>query len=123
LFPFWDVREGDAKTYSIWQDKLPFPIFEIEYGSGFAGRDFTWMPMQDTIHGSRFNPYRYFSLGFQERRMQTGHGGQMVMIRVAQHQHGGSFLRLAWDPGISVLDSSTIDTDERASFSFMGLVP
>jgi hypothetical protein len=55
------------------RDKLPFPIFEIEYGSGFAGRDFTWMPMQATIHGSRFNPYRYFSLEFQERRMQTGH--------------------------------------------------
>jgi hypothetical protein len=40
------------------------------------------------------------------------------MIRVAQRQHGGSFLRLAWDPGISVLDSSTADTEARASFFF-----
>jgi hypothetical protein len=44
--------------------------------------------------------------------------GQTIMIRVAQHQHGGSFLRLAWDPGISVLDSSTTDTKARASFFF-----
>jgi hypothetical protein len=45
------------------------------------------------------------------------------MIRVAQRQHGGSFLRLAWDPGISIVDSSTTDTEARASFSFMRLVP
>jgi hypothetical protein len=100
------------------RDKLPFLIFEIEYGSGFAGRDFTWMSMQVTIHGSRFIPYRYFNLEFQERRMQIGHDGQTVMIRVAQRQHGGSFLRLAWDPGISVLDSSTTDTKTRVSFCF-----
>jgi hypothetical protein len=55
---------------------------------------------------------------FQERRMQSGHDGRMVMIRVAQRQHGGSFLRLAWDPGISVLDSPTADTEARASFFF-----
>jgi hypothetical protein len=66
------------------RDKLPFLVFEIEHGSGSAGRDFTWMSVQDTIHGSRFNPYRYFSLEFQERRMHTGHDGRMIMIRVAQ---------------------------------------
>jgi hypothetical protein len=37
--------------------------------------------------------------------MQIGHDGQTIMIRVAYRQHGGPFLRLAWDPGISVLDS------------------
>jgi hypothetical protein len=40
------------------------------------------------------------------------------MIRVAQHQHGGSFMRLAWDLGISVLDSSTANTEARANFFF-----
>jgi hypothetical protein len=33
--------------------------------------------------------------------MQSGHEGQPLMIRVVQRQHGGSFLRLAWDPGIT----------------------
>jgi hypothetical protein len=99
------------------RDKLPFLVFEIEHGSGSTGRDFTWMFVQDTIHGSRFISYRYFNLEFQERRMQTGHDGQMIMIKVVQQQHGGSFLRLAWDPRISVLDNST-DTEVRAIFCF-----
>jgi hypothetical protein len=40
------------------------------------------------------------------------------MIRVAQHQHGGSFLRLSCDPGISILDYSTADIEARVSFLF-----
>jgi hypothetical protein len=45
---------------------------------------------------------RYFILKFQERRMQRlGMMVEMVMIRVDTHrQHGGSFLRLAWDLGL-----------------------
>jgi hypothetical protein len=57
-----------------------------------------------------------FSSEFQERRMQTGHDCQTIMIRVAQHQHGGPFLRLAWDPGISVLEFSANGTEARISF-------
>jgi hypothetical protein len=40
------------------------------------------------------------------------------MIKVAHHQHDGSFLRLSWDLGTSILDSSTIDTEARADFYF-----
>jgi hypothetical protein len=29
--------------------------------------------------------------------MHSIHKGQIVMIRVVQRQHGGFFLRLAWD--------------------------
>jgi hypothetical protein len=39
------------------------------------------------------------------------------MIRVAQHQHGGSFMRLAWDPGITLFSSSTTDIEERVLLS------
>jgi hypothetical protein len=39
--------------------------------------------MQTTIHGGRFIPYRYVDVEFQERRMQIGHDGQMIMIKVA----------------------------------------
>jgi hypothetical protein len=106
------------KVISSDRDKLPSPIFMIKYGSGFAGHDFTWRPMKTTIHGSRFNSYRYFNLEFQERRMHIGHDGWTIVIIVEQHEHGGSFLRLAWDPHISVLDSSTVDTEVRANFGF-----
>jgi hypothetical protein len=109
------VHEQPRVIVSDW-DRLPFLIFRIGYDSGFIGRDFTWMPMPTTIHDSRFIPYRYVSMELQERGMQSGHDGWMTMIRVVQHQHGGSFLRIAWDPGISVGDSATVDTEVRASF-------
>jgi hypothetical protein len=105
---------SSVQRYIDDRDRLPFPIFEIEYGSGSAGRDFTWM----FVLGSRFNPYRYFSSEFHERRMQNGHDVQTIMIGVAHRQHGGSFLRLAWDPRISVLNSSTTDTETRVSSCF-----
>ena len=38
------------------------------------------------------------------------------MIRVAQRQHGSSFLRLVWDPGITGLGSSTT---ERIGWTFI----
>jgi hypothetical protein len=38
------------------------------------------------------------------------------MIRVVQRQHDESFLRIAWDPRISVRDSATTDTEARAIF-------
>jgi hypothetical protein len=100
------------------QDKLPSPIFEIEYDSVFAGRDFTRRPMQTTIHDSRSIPYKYFGLESQERRIHKGHDDQTIMIRMVQCQHGGSFLRLAWDPGISVLVSPIADTEIGASIFF-----
>ena len=46
------------------------------------------------------------------------HDGWIVMIIVAQHQHGGLFLRFTWDPRILVLDSSIVDIEARASSFF-----
>jgi hypothetical protein len=40
------------------------------------------------------------------------------MVKMAQLQHDGSFLRLDWDPGITLFGSSASDEDERASFYF-----
>jgi hypothetical protein len=34
------------------------------------------------------------------------------MIRVVQHQQDGISLRLVWDPGMTVVDILTDDTDE-----------
>jgi hypothetical protein len=61
---------------------------------------------------------KYFSLEFQDRRMQIGHDSRTIMIGVAQRQHGGTFLRLARDPRISVVDNSAADTEARAIFFF-----
>jgi hypothetical protein len=118
LLHYWDAMRGDAKTYSTWRDRFSLPIHKIEFGNGFANLDFTEMPFQDMVHGSGFSPYRYFSVGFQERRMQTRHVGLTVMIRVMQRQHGGSFLRLSWDLGISLLDNSATNTETRVGFCF-----
>jgi hypothetical protein len=43
--------------------------------------------------------------------MQSEYDDQTIMIRVVQRQHGGISLRLVWDPGITVVDSLTADTD------------
>jgi hypothetical protein len=40
------------------------------------------------------------------------------MIRVAQHQHDGSFLVIAWDPGILWVDSLATGIDGRTSYYF-----
>jgi hypothetical protein len=50
--------------------------------------------------------------------MQSRQEGHIFMIRVAQHQHDGSFLVIAWDPGILWVDSLAAGTDGRASCYF-----
>jgi hypothetical protein len=104
LLYVWDVDSGEVETYSIWQDRLSFLIPRIEVGSGFADLDFTETPLQGMIQDSGFSPFRDFIFGFLERRMQTGHVGPTMMIRVVQRQHGGSLLGLVWDPGITLFD-------------------
>jgi hypothetical protein len=70
------------------------------------------------IKDGGFIPFEDISLGFQERRMHTGHVCLMVMIRVVQCQHGGMFLGLFWDSGITMFDSSTTLREERTIFEF-----
>ena len=102
-FAFWDVSRGEVETFSIWQGRL-------KVGHGFAGVDFTETPSQERIQDSGFNPFREFSLGFQERRTQNG------SIKVVQRQHGGTLSRLVCDPGISLLDNSTTIRDVNIVF-------
>jgi hypothetical protein len=68
------------------------------------------------IQDSEFIPFRDFSLGVWERRVQSEHGDQMVMIRGVQHQHDGSSQRLAWDPGATMFDNLVADIDGIANF-------
>jgi hypothetical protein len=59
------------------------------------------MPWRDMIQDCEFSPFKNFSLGVQERRAQSEHGGQTFMIgRTA------------------MFDNSTSDTNEMAIFRF-----
>jgi hypothetical protein len=49
--------------------------------------------------------------GLKDVEMQSQYDDKTIMIRVVQHQHGGISLRLVWDPGITVVDKLTTDTD------------
>jgi hypothetical protein len=90
-FPFDTWRLGDHIYFSMISD-LRLVIY--------------WMGM---ILDSECDPLRHYNLW-----TQSEHDGQMTMIRVAQHQRGGSFMRIAWDPGIG--DNAIVDTEARASF-------
>jgi hypothetical protein len=57
------------------------------------------------------DPLRHYSLW-----THSGHDGWKIMIRVAKHQRGGSFLWIDWDSGTSVGDSVAAHTEARASF-------
>jgi hypothetical protein len=61
------------------------------------------------ILDSGCNLLRHYSLW-----TQSEHDGQMIMIGVAQHQRGGSFMRIDSDLGIG--DSAVVVTDPRANF-------
>ena len=73
--------------------------------------------------GSGFNHYMYFILDFQERMIQYRYDGHIVMIRVVLCEHGGTFLRLFWNTGITWFCSSTTDINERDIFYFHLFTP
>jgi hypothetical protein len=80
-------------------------IPKIEDSHGLTGIDFTEMSWPRMVHDKEF----------QERRAQSEHGGQTVVIGGMHHQHDGSSRRLAWDLEIVVVDRSTVNTDGTAS--------
>jgi hypothetical protein len=82
-------------------------MFDFRVGS----YDFTKIHWLGIILDSGCDPLRHYILW-----MQSGHDGRTTMIRVAQHQRGGSFPRIAWDPRISVRDSVTVGMEARANF-------
>jgi hypothetical protein len=90
----------------------------LEASHGLADLDFNETLSHERIQDGGFSPFGEISLGFQERRMQTGHIGSMVMIRVVQCQHGGIFPGLVWDPRITLFDSSTTIREESIDFDF-----
>jgi hypothetical protein len=50
--------------------------------------------------------------------MHSRHADHIFMIRVAQHQHGGFFVRISWDPGASWFDSLEISANWRINYYF-----
>jgi hypothetical protein len=116
-----DMR-GYVEVYMLWLGKFSFSLPKIESGREISSWDFTEIHLQDTIPDSGGDYSKYYSLGFQEWRMWSRHEGQTVMIKVAQRHHGGFFLRLAWNPGITWFDSLATGTDGRVSFYYQELI-
>jgi hypothetical protein len=119
LHHFGDVVRGVVEPFSVWRGRFSLTIPRIESIYGLVGFDIINMPWQDMIQDSEFNPLKDFSLGVQERRAQSKHGGQTIMIGWVQHQYGGSSQRLAWGSVTAVFDNSMIDIDEMVSFFFL----
>jgi hypothetical protein len=49
--------------------------------------------------------------GLTDVEMQSEYDDKMIMIRMAQRQHGDISLRLVWNPGITVIDNLTSKTN------------
>jgi hypothetical protein len=115
-FHFSDAPRGNDGVHALWEDRFSLSIPRIEYDNGLANFDSTNAHLQEMIHSSWVGSSRHYNLGFQEWRLQSRHEGQPLMIRVVQHQLGEFLLRLAWDPGISGVDSLAAGTIGRVSF-------
>jgi hypothetical protein len=101
-----DVVRGVVEPCSIWRGRVSLTISRIESIRRLVGFNVAKMPWRDMVQDSEFSPFRDFILGVQERRAQSEHGGQTVMIEGVQHRYDGSSRRLAWDLGTAVLDNS-----------------
>jgi hypothetical protein len=99
------LRHGGNVVRGVVEFFFSLTIPRIEDSRGLTGVDFTEVPWLSMVHDR----------GFQERRAQFEHGGQTIVIRGMHHQHEDSPLRLAWDPGIAVVDRMTTDTGGIAS--------
>jgi hypothetical protein len=105
-----------VKLCSIWLGRFSLTKPGIESIRGLTDFDLTEMLWQDMIQDSEFSPFKDFSLGVRERRVESERGDQMVMIEGLEQHHDSSSRRLAWDPGPAMFDSSTINTDGIAIF-------
>jgi hypothetical protein len=100
-FPFDTWGRGIVDALSV-DDHIDFSMMS-DFKVG--------MHLMGMILDGGCDPLRHYNMW-----MQSGHDGQTTMIIVAQHQRGGSFLRIAWDLGISVGDSAVVDTEASARF-------
>jgi len=90
------------------QGKLILLWLRVDIGSRGLDIGIMGMPGQDEL-GS----HKSFDTGPHERRIQSAHGGEYVIIRVAQLQHGGTILKLAGDLIIIALHNSITFRDEQ----------
>lgn len=78
-----DMEEGDlvhlgfdtwgiTKTSNVWQGRFILLLLRTDIGSGWVDIGIMEMPGQDEL-----GLHRFFSIMYQERRVQSGHGGSM----------------------------------------------
>lgn len=90
-----------------WRGRILLQWLKVEIGSGGVDIGIMGMPGQDEL-GS----HKSFATRHHERRIQSTHSEEYVIIRVVQLQHGGTTMRLARDLIITALHSSMTFRDE-----------
>ena len=106
------VWSGSAGTCPMGRDLFFLLIIMIGHGDIWTGTSSTEVSMPIQFLGSRFGGHRCFSLRILARRILYVCRGPTIMIRVVQCQHEDIRQRLAWEPGITGLSSSLIDSGE-----------
>jgi len=101
---------GITQTSMARQGKLILLWFKVKIGSGGLDIGIMGMLGQDEL-GS----HKSFTIRPHERRIQSAHGGEYVIIRVAQLQHGDTILKLVGDLIITALHNSITFRDELAT--------
>jgi len=85
-------------------------LLRTEINSGWVDIDIMEMPRQDKL-----GLHKYSTIRFQEGRIQFEHDGKFFIVKVAQLQHGGTLLRLAWDFGTTRFSNSATLKGELVS--------
>jgi hypothetical protein len=111
-----------AKVYMLSLGIISFSFPRIKSSREITTWDFTEIHLQDMIPDSGGDSSKYYSLGFHEWRMWSRHEDETIMIRVAQCQHGGFFLRLTWDHGITWFDNLATGTNGRVNFYYQEII-
>ena len=102
----WEI----AETSILWRVRFILLIFRIEIDSGWVDIDIMEMLGRDKL-----GLHRYPTTRFWEGRIQSELDGRFFIVRAVQHQHGGTLLRLAWDPSITIFSGSSTLRDELLS--------
>lgn len=83
----WFDMWGSVEAFVAWQGWFSLLLVRIRVSVGWVGHDIVGFPGPDAL-----GLYRYFSIRSQGRSIQLAHDGKIVMVRVAQRQHGGTHL-------------------------------
>ena len=92
----WDDTWGFIEGFIIWGGRHSLLLHRFRVRFGWVGLGSKEIPRKDV---SRI--FQYSTIEFQESRILSAHDGEYDMVRVVQHQHGGTTSGLAGNWGIT----------------------